>query len=89
MNIDMHHHFVPEQLLDFIDKNPSETRAQLLSDRGEVKVHFDNGGVIPVYRGQYDNKIRHHDMEKMGLDAAVLSVAPIFFFYWGSIPNFV
>ena len=82
MNIDMHHHFLPEELVSFIETHPQETQARIERTEDRTFICFQQGWKVPVDRGQYDFAARVRDMANMRLDAAVLSVAPICFFYW-------
>lgn len=82
MNIDMHHHFLPDTLVSYIDTHQKETQAKVIRTADNVMIRFDQGWQVPVYPGQYDPVVREKDLGEMRLDAAALSVAPICFFYW-------
>lgn len=82
MNIDMHHHFLPETLISYIDTHQKETQARVLRGGEGLTLSFEQGWQVPVYPGQYDPAVWQRDMQEMRLDAAALSPAPICFFYW-------
>lgn len=82
MNIDVHHHAVPDTLLHFIRDNPKATRKEYrMIDGRECLVYEDNQFVQPVYPIYYDDELRLRKMAQMGLDMAVLSISPAHFNY--------
>lgn len=82
MNIDMHHHFLPEELIAYLEAHPEETGTNVIRTDQQTIIHFCQGWKIPVDPGQFDMRVRNCEMERMQLDAVALSVAPICFFYW-------
>lgn len=82
MNIDMHHHFIPEELIAYMEEHPEETGAQVVREDRQTMIRFRQGWKIPVDPGQFDMQVRGREMERMRLDAVALSVAPVCFFYW-------
>lgn len=82
MNIDIHHHAVPDTLLRFIRENPGATRKEYRTIAGrECLVYADNQFVQPIYPVYYDDEIRFRKMDQMGIDMAVLSISPAHFNY--------
>ena len=82
MNIDVHHHAVPDTLLHYIRENPEATRKEYRTiDGRECLVYLDNQFVQPVYPIYYDDEIRFQKMDQMGIDMAVLSISPAHFNY--------
>lgn len=81
-NLDLHHHFIPPELLDYIQESPEWTQAQVLRKGSQIRLSFRQGWNVPVSPGHFDNEARQRDMAAMGIDGAAISVAPICFFYW-------
>lgn len=82
MNIDVHHHAVPDTLLRFIRENPNETRKEYqMIDGRECLIYKDNRFIQPIYPVYYDDRIRLAQMNQMGIDMAILSISPAHFNY--------
>lgn len=82
MNIDVHHHAVPETLLDYIRKNEKATHKEYRTINGEeCLLYTDNQFVQPLYDVYYDDKARFEMMDKMDLDMTVLAISPAHFNY--------
>ena len=81
-SLDLHHHFIPPELLNYIEKNPVKTQAQVWREGQQIRLSFRQGWNVPVAPGHFDNEVRQRDMAAMGIDGAALSVAPVCFFYW-------
>jgi aminocarboxymuconate-semialdehyde decarboxylase len=76
MKVDVHNHAIPETVLELLDRD--RVYGVTLSRRrwrGGVHVDFD---VVPSFT-EPDAKLR--ELEAKGLDAAVVSVAPMVFYY--------
>lgn len=82
MNIDMHHHFLPEELIAYLETHPEETGTKIVRTDQRAMIHFHQGWEIPVDSGQFDMQVRSREIGRMQLDAVALSIAPICFFYW-------
>lgn len=89
LRIDLHHHCVPREYLDAAARGDFGARVSLSRDgRGNPTIIYDGVAfdrrrqVYPVMPRYYDLELRLQEMNGMGLDAAVISAAPIIFHYW-------
>ena len=82
MIIDAHHHFIPEPLIPYLEKNGDRLNVKIVErEDGRAIVHGE-GMVDTLYAGQYDPSVMKADMDKMHIDAAVLSNSPANMFFW-------
>lgn len=83
MNIDIHTHCIPGELIDLIRKNPARYQARIeRNDQGEEMVRHDQGYVYPLYPGFHDMAVRFKEMEARRIDVDLLSVSPTVYYYW-------
>ncbi|MDO4487506.1 MAG: amidohydrolase family protein [Eubacteriales bacterium] len=82
MNIDMHSHFMPKELADYISKHEEKLGTKIIDINGKPFVKHKEGSQYPFFDGFHDINTKLEDMKKMRLDHAVLSVNPGTFFYW-------
>ena len=82
MNIDIHHHCVPDTLLDYIRKNQRTTHKEFkIIDGKECLIYTDTQFVQPLYPMYYDYDARIDWMSKANLDMVVLAISPAHFNY--------
>lgn len=81
MNVDMHSHFIPLELLEYIKSNQSAFGVEIVNSGGEWAFRWQGGNVMPVAKEFYDKNVRRYDMQKMGIDKAAISVSPVIYFY--------
>ena len=83
MVIDVHHHFMPETLLDYIRTKGEKLDTEIIVVDGlEYVFHKTEGFRFPLQKAFYDAKTRIADMDNMGINKAVLSLVPSSFFYY-------
>lgn len=78
---DMHSHYFPDELLDFLSRHGDETNTDILEKGGTRWVSFRGGYSLPIPDTFFNKKKRLGDMDAMGVDKAVISVAPTAFYY--------
>lgn len=82
MNIDVHHHAVPETLLQFIAENEKAVHKEYRTiDGKQCLIYTDNQFVQPIYPIYYDDALRFEKMKQMRLDMVVLAISPAHFNY--------
>ncbi|MDR2909412.1 MAG: amidohydrolase [Oscillospiraceae bacterium] len=82
MNIDAHHHFMPEPVIRYIQNHSEEMGADVIEEKGARFLATASGARVPITPGACDNEARLEQMKQMRLDKAVLSIGPNCFFYW-------
>jgi aminocarboxymuconate-semialdehyde decarboxylase len=83
MVVDVHTHYIPEELIDLIDSGhgPSGLAVERRDGRDPLIVH-DNGLRYPALAIFRDPAARLGYMDAQGIDVAVISISPSLFLYW-------
>lgn len=83
MNIDIHAHFIPEEIIELIRKEPEKYQARIVTDSGGGEyIQHDQGYAYPLHKGFYDMRARLQDMDSRRIDMDFMSVSPTIFYYW-------
>jgi aminocarboxymuconate-semialdehyde decarboxylase len=82
MAIDVHHHIIPESVVNLIRNGDTRFQAEIqMRDQQEWIVH-KQGYAYPLLDKFYDAAAKRQDMSAANLDFVVLSPAPPMFYYW-------
>ena len=82
MVIDLHAHFIPQKMIDFIEHHGTLMDRHIETRNGRLfVVTTSTGHGIPVFPGHHDIDILLSDAANMGIDKSVLSIAPLYFNY--------
>jgi len=84
MKIDVHNHFLPESVVDFIRVHGDKLNTEIVVKGGAEHIAHKEGAVYPNFPEFHDYDRKAADLDKMGLDMAVLSASPMCFYYWVS-----
>lgn len=84
MNIDIHTHCLPQEVLDLIERDPVKYQAKIVVDEksGQKFVHHEQGYKYPLSEGFYDMDVRFKEMDIRNIDMDVISVSPTIYYYW-------
>ncbi len=82
MKIDVHHHFLPDTLMEHFRKHGDKFNIQIIERDGVEYINHKEGIVHPNFKGYSDYDEITKDLDKIGVDKAILSIAPSCFFYW-------
>jgi len=82
VNIDIHTHFIAEEFIDLLIKNPARYQARIETANGQRYIYHDQGYSYPLNPGFHDLKARIADMDSRGIDIDIISVAPPIYYYW-------
>jgi aminocarboxymuconate-semialdehyde decarboxylase len=82
LKIDIHSHYLPQEFVDLLAAGESKCQAKLVEKEGGRWVSHVQGYTYPLQAGFSNPEERIKDMDRAGLDLAVLSVAPPLFYYW-------
>ena len=82
MKIDAHSHFLPREVIEEIRKNGERYNSEVVVENGREFIVDRAGTKCPVFEEYYDYDRKVSDLDKMGIDMAVLSVVPNFYYYW-------
>jgi aminocarboxymuconate-semialdehyde decarboxylase len=79
---DIHTHFIPPEFVADARAGRALDRIALQRrDSVEWLIHPQGYG-YPLSREFFDLEAKHREMDRLGIDAAVLSLSPTLFFYW-------
>jgi aminocarboxymuconate-semialdehyde decarboxylase len=83
MVVDVHTHFIPEELVDLIDSGhgPSGLSVDRREGKDPLIVH-DNGLRYPALRIFRETAARLDYMDEQGIDVSLISISPSLFLYW-------
>lgn len=81
MNIDVHAHYIPEEMFQYISENGEELGAVLEYRDNVPWINIGETVFYPVTKDYYDKKTMLDSMKERHLDKTVLSVSPLYFFY--------
>ncbi len=79
--IDVHSHVVPQELLDALTRDPGRYKMRYVA-QGHRHLAREGGEKLPVFDEFYDAAAKVAGMDRKGLDVAMLSPAPMVYFYW-------
>lgn len=85
MRIDTHNHFLPDVVIEYIRHHGARLNSELVIKDGRTFVLDHAGSSFPVFHEYYDYKAKVADLDKMGIDMAVLSVVPNTYYYWADV----
>jgi aminocarboxymuconate-semialdehyde decarboxylase len=82
MNIDVHAHFLPDTLIDYIAQNPESTGRKIEHDGSEAFLVSEKLKMKQkIQAGYYDHSIRSEFMMNKNIDKMVLSLTPSLYNY--------
>jgi len=86
LKIDVHNHFIPRDCFDMTDKAGVKYGESIVKDHlgRELLVGFGQRLEPPVAQQIYDPQRRIEDMDRIGLDMQVISIAPSFHYSIGA-----
>lgn len=82
MRIDIHTHFIPPQLIADARQGKAINNLRLEGRKGVNWVIHPQGYQYPLAAEFIDVQAKLLQMDKLGLDASILSISPTMFFYW-------
>lgn len=83
MVVDVHTHYIPDELIDLIEsgQGPSGLAVERRAGKDPLVVH-DNGLCYPALEVFRDVGARLEYMDEHGIDVSVISIVPSLFLYW-------
>ena len=82
MTVDVHSHFLPVELAEYLAACKDEqTGVNAVLQDGVWQIKTNSGFAFPLVPEYYDYEKRVVDMDKARIDKSVLSISPLFFFY--------
>ena len=84
MNVDVHSHYFPNELLDFVQAHSDELNADVTEEKGIRRLTYRGGMSFLITSEFFDLGTRIRDMDQAGIGRSVLSIAPVVFFYEAS-----
>lgn len=83
MVVDIHTHFIPEELIEMlaVGKGPTGLAVER-RDGGDPLIVHDNGLRYPAFEVFRDVNARIDHMDAHGIDVAVVSISPSLYLYW-------
>lgn len=83
MNIDIHSHYIPEKFIKMVRRGAPSLQVKIeRNSSGNEFMYHEQGYIYPLLKGFFEPDCRIKDMDKAGIDIAVLSCAPPLFYYW-------
>jgi aminocarboxymuconate-semialdehyde decarboxylase len=81
--VDVHTHYIPEELIELIasGKGPTGLSVDRRDGKDPLIVH-DNGLRYPAFEVFRDQRARLAYMDERGIDVAVISISPSLYLYW-------
>ena len=80
--IDVHTHFIPPEFVADARAGRAPDRITLRQGAGQEWLVHPQGYGYPLSPEFFDLQAKHREMDRLGIDAAVLSLTPTLFFYW-------
>ena len=80
--IDVHTHFIPPEFVADARAGRALDRIALRQGAGQEWLVHPQGYGYPLSPEFFDLQAKHREMDRLGIDAAVLSLTPTLFFYW-------
>lgn len=83
MIIDMHSHFLPDTLVEYLRKKGSKLETEIIKKGSKEYIsHPTCNTTYELYPEFWDYEAKRALLDRMGVDKAVLSIAPSCYFYW-------
>ena len=82
MKIDAHNHFLPDTVIEYIRKHGDRFNSEIFRKKDQEFILDKAGTMFPIYKEYYDYDTKVADLDRMGIDLAVLSVVPNTYYYW-------
>jgi aminocarboxymuconate-semialdehyde decarboxylase len=81
--VDVHTHYIPEELIDLIGsgKGPAGLTVERREGKDPLIIH-DNGLAYPAFEVFRDNTARLAYMDEHGIDTSIISISPSLYLYW-------
>ncbi|HZA59042.1 MAG TPA: amidohydrolase family protein [Solirubrobacterales bacterium] len=81
--VDVHTHYIPEELIELIDsgQGPTGLTVERRDGKDPLIVH-DNGLRYPAFEVFRDHRARLTYMDERGIDVSVISISPSLYLYW-------
>lgn len=81
--VDVHTHYIPEELIDLIDsgKGPTGLTVERREGKDPLIIH-DNGLAYPAFEVFRDPAARLAYMDERGIDVSLISISPSLYLYW-------
>jgi aminocarboxymuconate-semialdehyde decarboxylase len=79
---DIHTHFIPPEFVADVRAGRALDRIALQRRDGVEWLVHPQGYGYPLSPEFFDVEAKHREMDRLGIDAAVLSLSPTLFFYW-------
>jgi aminocarboxymuconate-semialdehyde decarboxylase len=81
--VDVHTHYIPEELIELIDsgKGPTGLAVERREGKDPLIIH-DNGLRYPAFEVFRDHRARLAYMDARGIDVSVISISPSLYLYW-------
>jgi aminocarboxymuconate-semialdehyde decarboxylase len=81
--VDVHTHYIPEELIELIHsgKGPTGLTVERREGKDPLIIH-DNGLRYPAFEVFRDHRARLAYMEERGIDVALISISPSLYLYW-------
>jgi aminocarboxymuconate-semialdehyde decarboxylase len=79
---DIHTHFIPPEFVADARAGRALDRIQLQRREGVEWLLHPQGYGYPLSPEFFDHDAKHRQMDRLGIDAALLSLTPTLFFYW-------
>ena len=80
--IDIHTHFIPPEFVADARAGRALDRIALQRRDGAEWLVHPQGYGYPLSPEFFDLEAKHREMERLGIDQAILSLTPTLFFYW-------
>ena len=80
--VDIHTHFIPPEFVADARAGRALDRIALQRREGVEWLVHPQGYGYPISPEFFDLDAKHGEMDRLGIDAAVLSLSPTLFFYW-------
>lgn len=82
MKIDIHTHFIPNKFIQDARRGKALNQVMLERRNGSEWMIHPQGYRYPLAAEFWDMEAKLRQMDRLGLDRSVLSIAPTLFFYW-------
>ncbi len=82
LTVDVHAHFIPVDFIDAARRGRALDGVEIRRVNGEEHVCHPQGYAYPLAPEFWDLEAKLRQMDRLGIDITVLSIAPPLFFYW-------
>jgi len=80
--VDVHTHFIPTSFVEAARRGQALDGVEIRRVDGEERVCHPQGYSYPLAPEFWDLEAKLRQMDRLGIDVAILSIAPPLFFYW-------